>query len=163
MVTNTMTSVPCVHVSFSGCGFLAPFHVGAAAALARRGVAVERALGASSGSLVAAAVVLGVPPERQRRRFYEIVSRAAALRPLGAFHPGFDFGQLFVRHFGEDVPRDAHERCSGRLTVSITATDWSNELVSSFSSRQDLIDCLICSCFVPGFSGYVAPFYRGKV
>ncbi len=154
---------PRVSVSFSGCGFLAPFHLGVAAAFSRRGVDIEHALGASSGSLVATAVVLGVDPGFQKERFYRIVRHAAALRPLGAFHPGFDFGDLFLRHFSESVPSDAHSRCSGRLTVSITNTDLRNKLVSRFDSRQDLIDCLICSCFVPGFSGYVAPVYCGKV
>ena len=153
-----------VVVSFSGCGFLAPFHLGSLSAFRRAGVSVDRALGASSGSLVAAAAVLGVPEDVQRERFYRIVRHAAQLRPIGAFHPGFDFGKLFMEHFSPSVPEDAHERCSrGRLTVSITRTDMSNELVTDFHSREDLMDCLICSCFLPGFSGYSAPSYKGKV
>ncbi len=152
-----------VAVSFSGCGFLVPFHLGAAAAFAARDVRIEHALGSSAGAVVAASVILDVPVPECRRRLHHFVAHARKYLPLGAFHPEFHVATLFRRHLTSLVPDDAHLACSGRLTVSITDTGWRNKLVSQFHSRQDLIDCVVCSCFLPAFSGYYAPTFRGKV
>ena len=32
-----------------------------------------------------------------------------------------------------------------------------NVLVDEFDSRADLIDAVVCSCFIPGFSAYEVP------
>jgi hypothetical protein len=38
----------------------------------------------------------------------------------------------------------------------------SNQLVSEFRSRAELVEALTCSCFVPAFSGYRTPLFRGR-
>ena len=35
-----------------------------------------------------------------------------------------------------------------------------NVLVDEFDSRADLIDAVVCSCFIPGFSAYEVPTYK---
>lgn len=61
------------------------------------------------------------------------------------------------------LPPDAHKICSGRLFISMTrVSDAVNVVVSHYTSREDLIQALICSSFVPVFSGIVPPLFRGR-
>ena len=46
--------------------------------------------------------------------------------------------------------------------MSLTTAKLRNLLVSEYRSNEDLLDCLVCSCFIPGFSGYSAPTFRGE-
>lgn len=51
---------------------------------------------------------------------------------------------------------------SGRLHISLTrVSDRKNFIVSEFCTKDDLIDALICSSFVPLYSGILPPKYRG--
>jgi len=71
----------------------------------------------------------------------------------------------FYQHFHFRIlPVDAHKICTDRLYVSITRwKDGKNFLISKFESREDLIQALICSSFVPGYSGMIPPKFRGTV
>ena len=69
--------------------------------------------------------------------------------------------KLFSDELERVLPEDAHERLSGRLTVSLThGRSMKNVLVDEFDSRADLIDAVVCSCFIPGFSAYEVPTYK---
>ena len=61
-----------------------------------------------------------------------------------------------------DLPADAAAVVSGRLFVSLTDTTLRNKLISEFSSRDELVDALACSCYVPAFSGYRTPRFRDR-
>ena len=104
--------------------------------------------------------------------------------PLGLFTPapfGLPHGLVGeVRSELEGMlPRDSHERCSGRLHVGVTwvanapndTGDRSGDsgshgrgfgLVSDFPSRETLVDAVIASCFIPAITGPLigAPFPR---
>jgi len=54
-------------VFFSGCSWLAMYHVGVAAKLVEKKVRIRSFAGASSGSLIAVALASGVKPECLRR------------------------------------------------------------------------------------------------
>lgn len=61
------------------------------------------------------------------------------------------------------LPADAHERCGGRLGVSVT-TLWpvENRFVSEFATRQELIEAVAAGCYIPIWSGSVTfPKFRG--
>ena len=58
------------------------------------------------------------------------------------------------------ISEDAHTLASGRLTISLTDSRMRNRRVSTFESRQDLVDAVVCTCFVPAFSGYEMPNFR---
>ena len=60
------------------------------------------------------------------------------------------------------ISSDAHELASGRLTISLTDTKMRNRRVTQFDSRQDLVDAVVCTCFIPAFSGYETPRFRGE-
>merc|ERR1712059_127133 len=48
------------------------------------------------------------------------------------------------------------------LTVSLTDTKLRNRLVTGFLSKEDLVAALVCSCFLPIFSGSKLPYFRGE-
>ena len=60
------------------------------------------------------------------------------------------------------MPDDAHVRVSGKLHVSLTRVrDGKNVIVSQFDSREELIQVLLASAFIPIFSGILPPKFKG--
>lgn len=60
------------------------------------------------------------------------------------------------------MPDDAHIRVSGKLHISLTRIcDGKNVIVSQFESKQDLLNALMASAFVPFFSGWLPPLFHG--
>lgn len=60
------------------------------------------------------------------------------------------------------LPDDAHIRVSGKLHISLTRVyDGKNVIVSQFDSREDLMQALLASAFVPVFSGLIPPKFKG--
>ncbi|OQR67515.1 patatin phospholipase domain-containing protein 2-like [Tropilaelaps mercedesae] len=90
------------------------------------------------------------------------VAVQARRRALGPFHPGFDINALLYDIFLRILPDNAHELCSGRLHVSLTrVSDGANVLLNRFSSKDELVIVLMCSCFIPFYSGLVPPKVNG--
>lgn len=66
---------------------------------------------------------------------------------------------MFVLQF---LPEDAHLRVSGKLHISLTRVcDGKNVLVTQFESKEDLMQALLASAFVPFFSGLIPPKFHG--
>ncbi|CAL4084477.1 unnamed protein product, partial [Meganyctiphanes norvegica] len=148
-----------MNISFSGCGFLGIYHVGVSACLRKHGIhlQIDRAAGASAGAMAAACYIcnsdLGIMMSSLLKSVLE-----SRKRTLGPFSPAFDVDKELRKGMEEVLPLDAHELCSGRLFISATRfSDKKNVLLSQFSSREELIDAIICSSFIPGLSGIV-PF-----
>ncbi|NWI55650.1 PLPL1 protein, partial [Calyptomena viridis] len=60
------------------------------------------------------------------------------------------------------LPPNAHELVSGKLHIVLTRVhDWRAVTVSEFSSREDLIQAVMCSCFIPGYFGFNFNTYHG--
>ncbi|KAK5985538.1 PNPLA domain-containing protein, partial [Trichostrongylus colubriformis] len=61
------------------------------------------------------------------------------------------------------LPPDAYKTCTGRLQISLTRwRDNKNVVVSEFDSNEELVDAIICSCFIPLYCGMIPPTYRGE-
>ncbi|XP_029009315.1 patatin-like phospholipase domain-containing protein 2 isoform X2 [Betta splendens] len=153
------------NLSFAGCGFRSMYHVGAVSCILERvprlvhGAA--RIGGASSGCLVAAALVVGIPIERLCAAVLRAAQEARG-HALGVFHPSFSLLRLLRAELLQQLPADAHLLASGRLCVSLTRlADGQNLLVSQFESREELVQVLMCSCFFPVYCGFLPPSYRG--
>ncbi|XP_037368641.1 patatin-like phospholipase domain-containing protein 4 isoform X2 [Talpa occidentalis] len=156
-----------ISLSFAACGFLGIYHLGAAAAFRTHGTRLLRDVkafaGASAGSLVAS--VLLTAPEKIEEcsqftyKFAEEVRRLS----LGAATPGYDFMARLRSGMESILPPNAHELAHSRLHVSITnAQSGRNCLVSSFSSREELIKVLLASSFVPIYAGLKPVEYKGQ-
>ncbi|XP_035203085.1 patatin-like phospholipase domain-containing protein 1 isoform X1 [Oxyura jamaicensis] len=60
------------------------------------------------------------------------------------------------------LPVNAHQLVSGKLHVILTRVrDWRSVTVSEFATKEDLIQALLCSCFVPLCFGFLPPLYHG--
>ncbi|KTF76609.1 hypothetical protein cypCar_00047652, partial [Cyprinus carpio] len=63
----------------------------------------------------------------------------------------------------EILPPNAHQLANERLHVSITHSKTrKNCMVSSFTSREDLIKVLLASCFVPVYAGMKPVEFQGQ-
>ncbi|XP_059509251.1 omega-hydroxyceramide transacylase-like [Stegostoma tigrinum] len=123
--------------------------------------AAPRVYGASAGSLIAAAVICAVSLDN----FYRSLKRAARLSRrwfLGPVHPLMNLLQIVRKDLMENLPKNARELACGRLFISLTrVSDGQNVLVSDFTSNEELVQALLCSCFVPVYCGLIPPTFRG--
>ncbi|XP_009872812.1 PREDICTED: patatin-like phospholipase domain-containing protein 1, partial [Apaloderma vittatum] len=60
------------------------------------------------------------------------------------------------------LPTNAHQLVSGKLHIILTRVhDWRSVTVSEFASREDLIQAILCSCYIPLYFGLLPLKYRG--
>ena len=180
-------------ISFAGCGFIGIYHVGVSACLSAYAphLLQHRILGSSagtfhlvqpvshenitaqaasnsivlsfSGALAGAALLGEVPLELMAKNVLEVAAQSSQ-HSLGAFSPRFSLANILMDGLERLLPDDIHIRASGRLFVSMTKiSDRSNQLVSSFVSKQDLLEALRASSFVPFMSGWLPPRFRGNL
>ncbi|CAL8325767.1 unnamed protein product [Merluccius merluccius] len=152
-------------VSFSGSGFLATYQLGVAQCLLTHAPWILRAaplvLGASAGSLVAAAVVCEVKFATMRDEMLLFASRLKEL-PLGPLNPSINILKWLEYVLRKHLSDDAHRLANGRLAVAVTRLPGSqNAMVSDFQSKEDVVQALLCSCFVPGYCGVTPPSFKG--
>ncbi|KAH8367736.1 hypothetical protein KR084_002172 [Drosophila pseudotakahashii] len=150
-------------LSFAGCGFLGIYHVGVAVCLRQHApqLLLERIAGASAGALAACCLICDLPLECMAEDFLRVVQETRR-HSLGAFSPWFNLPECLLEGMHRRLPADAHRRVSGRLHISLTrVSDRCNVVMSEFSSRQELLQALMCSCFIPGLSGLLPPQVRG--
>ncbi|XP_072910119.1 patatin-like phospholipase domain-containing protein 2 [Hemitrygon akajei] len=99
--------------------------------------------------------------------FYRSVTRAAEQSRrhfLGPMNPFFNPLQLVQDRLVETLCENAYELACGRLFISMTrVSDRQNILVSDFSSNEELIQALLCSCFIPVYCGLFCPTFRGVI
>ncbi|XP_072001468.1 patatin-like phospholipase domain-containing protein 2 [Engystomops pustulosus] len=153
------------NLSFAGCGFLGVYHVGVSSCLQERAphliTAASKIYGASAGALNAAALVCGCCLAQCCSDVME-VAKEARKRNLGPLHPSFNLVKILKNGLYRNLPENAHELASGKLCISLTrVSDGENVLVSEFGSKEELIQALICSAFVPIYCGIIPPTFRG--
>ncbi|KAK1347073.1 hypothetical protein QTO34_000937 [Cnephaeus nilssonii] len=156
-----------VNLSFGACGFLGIYHLGAASAFHKHGQRLLRDVqafaGASAGSLVASVLLTAPEKIEECNQFTYAFAEDTRRQSLGAVTPGYDFMARLRRGMESILPPNAHELAHSRLHVSITSTrTGENALVSSFSSREDLIKVLLASSFVPLYAGLKPVEYQGQ-
>ncbi|KAJ3585844.1 hypothetical protein NHX12_012252 [Muraenolepis orangiensis] len=150
-------------VSFSGSGFLATYQLGVAQCLLSRAPWILHAaplvLGASAGSLVAAAVVCEIKLTTIRDEMLLFSHRVREL-PLGPLNPQFNIFKWLEYVLRKHLSSNAHRLANGRLAVAVTRLPGrQNTLVSEFRSKEDV--ALLCSCFVPCYCGVTPPSIKG--
>ncbi|XP_056373354.1 patatin-like phospholipase domain-containing protein 2 [Hyla sarda] len=153
------------NLSFAGCGFLGVYHVGVSSCLQERApyliTEATKIYGASAGALNAAALVCGCCLAECCSDVME-VAKEARKRNLGPLHPSFNLVKILKNGLYRNLPENAHELASGKLCISLTrVSDGENVLVSEFATKEELIQALICSAFVPIYCGIIPPTFRG--
>ncbi|XP_061664286.1 patatin-like phospholipase domain-containing protein 2 [Syngnathoides biaculeatus] len=152
-------------ISFSGSGFLATYQLGVAQCFLHNAPWILRKapciLGASAGSLVAAAVVCEINLITMRN---EMLHFAKAMKDftLGPFNPSVDVLCWLKYVLHKYLPTDAHLLANGRLTVGVTRLDNGEyTVITEYHSKDDVVQTLLCSCFVPGYCGMQPPSLNG--
>ncbi|KAJ8249716.1 hypothetical protein COCON_G00229320 [Conger conger] len=153
------------NLSFAGCGFLGIYHIGVASCLLEQAPylvkGASKIYGASAGALTATMLASGASIAQCCEDVFEM-SKEARRRNLGPLHPRFNLLKVLRAGLSRVLPAQAHALASGRLCVSLTrVSDGRNELASRFDSNEELIQALICSCFIPVYCGLIPPSFRG--
>ncbi|KAL9245966.1 hypothetical protein vseg_019556 [Gypsophila vaccaria] len=148
--------------SFSAAGLLFPYHLGVAHFLLQNGFIKETTplAGSSAGAIVCAVIASG---KTMKDALEATKGLADDCRSKGT---AFRLGAVLRDVLDKVLPDDIHIRCSGRVRVAVTQIVWRPRglLVDQFDSKEDLINALITSSFIPG---YLAPrpvtMFRNKV
>jgi hypothetical protein len=162
-VPQKLNKISNISLSFAGCGFLGIYHVGVGTCFKKFAshLLLQNIVGASAGALVATLLLLDLPMDFVASEFFKIVA-AARNHSLGPFSPAFDIQKVLTNRLHKYLPENAHKIVSRRVHISLTRIfDGKNVVVSQFNSREDLIDALACSFFIPGFSGILPPKFHG--
>ncbi|XP_043313986.1 patatin-like phospholipase domain-containing protein 4 isoform X5 [Cervus canadensis] len=159
--------MPHINLSFAACGFLGVYHLGAASALCKHGRKllkdVKAFAGASAGSLVASVLLTAPQKIEECNKFTYDFAEEIRRQSFGALTPGYDFMARLRSGVESILPANAHELAHDRLYVSITNTRTRrNCLVSRFPSREDLIQVLLASSFLPIYAGLKPVEYKGQ-
>ncbi|XP_040194087.1 patatin-like phospholipase domain-containing protein 4 isoform X4 [Rana temporaria] len=157
-----------LNLSFAACGFLGIYHLGAASALLKHGQKMLKTVrifaGASAGSLVAAVMLTAPHKIKESKDFIFQFSEDVRKQTFGALTPRYDFLKYLREGIETILPANAHDAAQNRLYISVTNTkSWENSLVSSFASREELVEVLLASCFVPVYAGSNAVEYKGEL
>ncbi|XP_037702562.1 1-acylglycerol-3-phosphate O-acyltransferase PNPLA3-like isoform X2 [Choloepus didactylus] len=152
-------------LSFAGCGFVGFYHVGVTHCLSERAPHLLRDarmfFGCSAGALHCAAFLAGIPLDRTLQVLADLV-RNARKRNLGVLHPSFNMSKYLREDLHKHLPDNIHQLISGKLCVSLTrVSDRENVLVSDFQSKEEVVDVLVCACFIPFYCGLIPPSFRG--
>lgn len=134
--------------SFSAAGLLFPYHLGVAHFLIQNGYIKETTplAGSSAGAIVCAVIASGASME-------EALSATKILaedcRSRGT---AFRLGAVLRDILQKFLPDDIHIRCNGRVRVAVTQLLWRPRglLVDQFDSKEDLINAVFTSSFIPG-------------
>ena len=154
-------------VSFSAAGLLFPYHLGAASALERAGLlqldsgAVPLA-GASAGALAAASLGAGVPIAEALAGAKQVAADVARNGAAGRLD------EALLPTLTSMLPADAHDLLNaraGRVTVAFAplGLPLRGTFASAFSSRDDVVECLLASCCIPFYFNGGAVRCRGEL
>ncbi|XP_036270853.1 omega-hydroxyceramide transacylase [Pipistrellus kuhlii] len=152
-------------ISFSGSGFLSYYQAGAVDALRdlapRMLDTAHRFAGTSAGAVIAALVICGIEMDEYLRVLNVGVAETKKSF-LGPLAPSCRMVPMMRQFLYQALPEDSYKAATGKLHVSLTRfTDGESVVVSEYTSKEELIEALYCSCFVPVYCGLIPPTYRG--
>lgn len=152
-----------MNLSLAGCGFLGIYHAGVASCFKEYApnVLVHKISGTSAGALAAASLICGCSMGQVTSDILKIAISARKYT-LGPFNPKFSIVRVLRERLDQILPENAHVICTDRLFVSVTrVSDGQNVILSHFDSKEELIQALLCSSYIPIFSGIVPEKFRG--
>ncbi|CAB0036130.1 unnamed protein product [Trichogramma brassicae] len=152
-----------MNLSFAGCGFLGIYHVGVAVCFKRYAphLLLDKISGASAGAIAACCLLCDLPIADMTSQLLRL-AKEARTRTLGPFSPSLNVQHFLLDSLQKLLPDDAHLRVSGKLHISLTRVyDGKNVIVSQYNSREDVLQALLASSFIPLFCGLLPPRFHG--
>ncbi|EFN69551.1 Patatin-like phospholipase domain-containing protein 2 [Camponotus floridanus] len=152
-----------MNLSFAGCGFLGIYHIGVAIGLKKYAphLPLNKISGASAGAIAACCLLCNMPLEETVNAVL-FIAQAARQYILGSFSPYFHVQHVLLGRLQKILPDDAHIRVNGKLHISLTRVyDRKNVIISQFDSKEDLLQALLATSFVPLYSGLLPPRLHG--
>ncbi|XP_044870363.1 omega-hydroxyceramide transacylase-like [Mauremys mutica] len=154
-----------ISLSFSGSGFLVNYQVGVVQALWDLAPEIMRSTskvyGASCGSVVAAAVACDVDIGLIEEFFHEAMEEAKKASSL-TLCPGYRMLRIIEKRLSQILSENSHQLASGKLCISLTRLlDLQNVIISEYRSKEEIIQAVICSCFIPVYCGFNPPSFQG--
>lgn len=152
-----------MNLSFAGCGFLGIYHVGVACCFRKYAphLLLNKISGASAGAIAACCLLCDLPLGDLTSNVLRVAAEARN-KSLGPFSPSYNINNLMLEGLDKYLPHNAHELVSGKLHISLTRVyDGKNVILSQFDSREELIQALLASAFIPIFSGILPPKCKG--
>ena len=139
--------------SFSGCGFLLPYHLGVANYLHNTSLLdnqTSKLAGASGGAIAAAGLAANISVLTM---FTQVKDMAAYCRQHGT---AWKLEKYLRDALDQVLPSNAVELLANRVTIATTQIYPKPEICfyNSFSTRQDVIEAIVASCFIPS---YISP------
>lgn len=155
-------------ISFGGCSFLGVYYAGVGKCVVDHAPHLfddfDGFYGASAGAISAVVAACQSDPMVSYKWVKKTFEASRKYRVLGTLHPSFDLFPRLRRFLNDTLPKDAHKRCRGKVKISLTLfPSLKNWILSDFASRKELIDAVVASCSLPGYSGLTRlPKIRGK-
>lgn len=138
--------------SFSAAGLLFPYHLGVGKLLIEKGYIKDDTplAGSSAGAIVCAVIASGSTMEEA------LVATKVLAEDCRLRGTAFRLGAVLREVLENFLPDDVHIRSNGRVRVAVTQILWKpiGLLVDQFDSKEDLINAVVTSSFIPG---YLAP------
>lgn len=111
-----------------------------------RHIGIRRIYGVSAGAVAAILCACDIDFDHWCRLYVECIS------PV--YNQTWDLCKSFAAALDQILPADAHVICSNRVFITIhtfgfVLSSFKRQLVSEFSTRQDLIESVIASCQIP--------------
>ncbi|NXG14965.1 PLPL1 protein, partial [Grallaria varia] len=158
-------------ILFRGCSFLIVYEAGVLSALWELSPdmlkSASRIYGSSSGSIVATAGLCGCDIGKGWALLCILNGMRETLHSgltpsFWGLIPGGRVLKFLRDVLDKHLPPNAHELVSGKLHIVLTRVhDWKSVTVSQFASKDDLIQAVLCSCFIPLYFGFFPPTYHG--
>ncbi|CAH8483063.1 unnamed protein product [Schistosoma turkestanicum] len=154
------------NLSFAGCGFLGLYHIGVCSCIKRFAPHLYQnkpVSGTSAGALAAACLVCDLDMDVCVQYVCKIIENTRRF-VLGPFDPRYKISEYLREGLSQLLPPDAHVLCSDRLSISLTCfTTRKNIIVHKYKNRDEVIQALLCSAYIPIFSGFVPLTFRGQL
>jgi hypothetical protein len=134
--------------AFAGCGWLSPFYLGVVKQMKKEGVLDQQSIcsGTSGGALAATIAVNNISCDQALQYLIEASTDKVFRKDI---HGGLK------RLLRDILPTNVHEISNHRLIICVTKV-WPQfnhpVLISNFDSRENLIDVIAASCFIPVYS-----------
>lgn len=146
---SSLYSVTPRSFALSGCGWLMPFHLGVMHSMHLNGYFSSSSIisGTSGGSIVATIACSELPP----LDCLEYIIEASLDKTFkGNIHSGMK------KSLAKFLPHDIVQKCDQRLHICVTklwpSPNRNATIINRFESKEDLLDAIAASCFIPLYS-----------